>query len=158
VTSGCHSTSSLVMRFVVVALLLVVGVATLVAARGCRSVAPPGGPPETPRERIYIADWGNHRLVRMDDMRGTNWTTLGPAGDGAFRFPVGGSVDPSGRVYVTEQQHRLIRIDDFRGTGWTAFTPHGPGPTRSNKYAGSWVFFDDRGRIYTTYDGRHRVV
>src|SRR5256885_8888290 len=26
--------------------------------------------------RIYVADSGNGRLVRMDDMNGTNWTTL----------------------------------------------------------------------------------
>jgi hypothetical protein len=41
--------------------------------------------------RIYIADWANHRIVRIDDMRGTGWVTCSEGGNGenALRFPVG---------------------------------------------------------------------
>lgn len=28
------------------------------------------------KDRIYIVDHGNHRIVRIDDMNGTNWTTI----------------------------------------------------------------------------------
>ena len=30
--------------------------------------------------RIYVADAMNGRIVRMDDMTGTNWTTFGTTG------------------------------------------------------------------------------
>ena len=32
------------------------------------------------QQRIYIADMGNSRIVRVDDMTGKNWTTFGSAG------------------------------------------------------------------------------
>lgn len=32
--------------------------------------------------RIYVADSGNSRIIRSDDMSGTNWTSFGTAGSG----------------------------------------------------------------------------
>src|SRR6478752_1653559 len=69
--------------------------------------------------QIYVADWANHRLVCMDDMRGGGWATCG---DGrrtqqAFHFPVGICLDAAGRIYVSEQSHeRILRFDDMLGT------------------------------------------
>ena len=48
-------------------------------------------------DRIYVADSGNNRIVRFDDMTGANWTTLGTLGNGANRFR-----DPSG-IFVDQQ-------------------------------------------------------
>jgi streptogramin lyase len=50
-----------------------------------------GGLTIGPDQKIYVADSGNHRIVRMDDMTGTNWTTLGSMGSGTdqFHFPDG---------------------------------------------------------------------
>src|SRR5271165_942505 len=44
-----------------------------------------------PDKRIYIADAGNNRIVRIDDMTGANWTTFGTlgAGVGNFNVPAG---------------------------------------------------------------------
>src|SRR5439155_27103 len=82
-----------------------------VAMRGCKPDPPVNEAVERSGERIYVADWGNHRIVRMDDMRGTNWTALGSEKDAPFRFPVGVHMDAAGRVYVAEQRHdRLIRV------------------------------------------------
>src|SRR5262249_25655726 len=108
---------ALVMRSVIaVSALVIVVIAALVVGRWWRPGPSPDEPPDGPREHIYIADWGNHRLVRMDDMEGTNWITLGSAGEGLFRFPVSVCVDRAGRVYVAEQRDgRLIRIDDIFG-------------------------------------------
>ena len=41
--------------------------------------------------RIYVADWGNGRIVRLDDMGGAGWTTFGVEGwgDGQFIMPHG---------------------------------------------------------------------
>jgi hypothetical protein len=37
--------------------------------------------------RIYVSECSsNHRIVRMDDMSGTNWTVFGTGGMGAREF------------------------------------------------------------------------
>jgi NHL repeat-containing protein len=38
--------------------------------------------------KIYVADGGNSRVVRMDDMTGAGWTTLGSFGSGSNQFIV----------------------------------------------------------------------
>ena len=46
--------------------------------------------------RIYVSQCSsNHRLVRMDDMNGTNWTIFGQGGSGPYEFasPMGIFVD-----------------------------------------------------------------
>lgn len=54
--------------------------------------------------RIYVADWANDRVVRIDDMTGAGWTTLGTKGSEAKQFdgPYGIFVDPGNRIYVTD--------------------------------------------------------
>jgi DNA-binding beta-propeller fold protein YncE len=97
----------------------------------------------------------------MDDIDGSNGTTLGSVGSGvgAFRYPVGVCVDAAGRIYVTEQRHqRVLRMDDMNGTNGTAFVARGDEPKQVNRHMGSWIFVDDAGRIYITYDGNHRIV
>src|SRR5947209_8183672 len=51
--------------------------------------------------RIYVADTYNARIVRIDDMNGTNWTTLSGIGSG---------------------NRRIVRMDDTSGTNWTTLT------------------------------------
>src|SRR5262245_3994173 len=82
---------------------------------GCRGTAESGIKPPSELDvsqepRIYVADWANHRLVRMNDMRGTGWTTLGDerGQEHALRFPVGACLDLAGRIYVSEQYHERI--------------------------------------------------
>ncbi len=36
--------------------------------------------------KIYVADNGNNRIVRIDDLTGAGWTTLGSAGTGKNQF------------------------------------------------------------------------
>ena len=76
-----------------------------------------------------------------------------------LRQPVGIHVDRSGRVAVTEQSaDRIVR----RGCGGLelgcAHNQSRHPETPKNKFAGSWVFVDGRGRIYRTADGEHAVV
>lgn len=42
--------------------------------------------------KIYVADGGNNRLVRMDDMSGAGWIVLGTSGNGTNQFSVINSV------------------------------------------------------------------
>ncbi|MCL5055170.1 MAG: hypothetical protein M1169_04405, partial [Firmicutes bacterium] len=36
--------------------------------------------------RIYIADFGNNRIVRIDNMNGRNWVSFGTHGSGIGEF------------------------------------------------------------------------
>src|SRR5437879_2416848 len=76
--------------------------------------------------RIYVADTYNARIVRIDDMHGTNWTTLTQSpviGMYIFSFgsPIGVAVDAAGRIYVADAyQPKVIRVDDMTGSNWTS--------------------------------------
>src|SRR5262245_27777311 len=147
------TTRSVTLRRRVGALTLLTLLAALVAwINTRRSPSPPAAKPE----RIYIADWANHRVVRMDDMTGAGWTAIG---EGQFSYPVGVCVDAAGGLVVTEQRHhRIVRIDDPCRPQWTRLRPPDAESKRVNKHAGSWVAVDAVGRIYVTADGEHRVV
>jgi hypothetical protein len=87
---------------------------------------------------IYVADSGNGRIVRMNDLTGAGWTTLtqSPVIGGytySFRSPVGVAVDPPHRIYVADASSptaSVIRVDDMTGANWTSVslgvgaTPH----------------------------------
>ena len=65
---------------------------------------------------FYVADTYNNRIVHVDDMQGTNWTTFGVAGSGAGQFeqPWGIAVDAAGRIYVADSgNNRVVRISDL---------------------------------------------
>src|SRR6266851_3853881 len=88
--------------------------------------------------RIYVADTYNRRIVRMDDMNGTNWTTLtqSPVINSyiySLQSPIGIAVDPAGKIYIADAgsyQPSVVRVDDMTGTNWTSIylganaTPH----------------------------------
>ncbi|WP_406194515.1 NHL repeat-containing protein [Kitasatospora sp. NBC_01560] len=85
---------------------------------------------------VYIADTGNHRIVRascVDAPGWSAWGTPGTASPGGFLAPTGVAVDGAGRVLVTDPAaHRLVRFDDMTGLNWTelplpagATTPYG---------------------------------
>jgi streptogramin lyase len=72
--------------------------------------------------KIYIADAGNARIVRIDDLTGKNWMTFGANGDGRGqqKGSVGIFIDSKGRIHLTDPlNNRVIRIDDMSGAGWT---------------------------------------
>jgi streptogramin lyase len=111
---------------------------------------------------IFVADAGNNRIVRIDDMAGSGWSTLGgPApggGTNQFSNPRGVAVDTAGRIYVSDAgNNRIVRIDDMTGAGWT--TLGGPAAGRgTNQFSDlRSIFVDAARRIYTAeYEsGRH---
>src|SRR5262245_25642464 len=92
--------------------------------------------PVASTERIYVADWANHRVVRMDDMTGAGWISIGERG---LFYPVGVCLDRSGRLVIAEQRNdRVILIDPDRPR-WTTFRPPESDSKRINKHMGSWV-------------------
>src|SRR3989304_10327546 len=105
--------------------------------------------------RIYIADRGNNRIVRIEDMKGAGWTAVGSAGSGARQFntPRGVFVDAGGKIYVADTgNNRIVRMDDMSGAGWTAIGTHGDGGV--NQFALPFgVIVDAKGRIYVADSG-----
>src|SRR5438067_4739726 len=75
--------------------------------------------------RIYITDNDNDRIVRMNDMTGAGWVSLGglPGGEvGQFAGPHEIKVDSSNRIWVADTgNHRIVRMNDMTGAGWVAF-------------------------------------
>jgi hypothetical protein len=99
--------------------------------------------------RIYVADPGNHRIVRVDDMTGAGWTTLGDPGTGVSFAAIAIFVDRAGHIYVADSGNaRIVRVNDMTGSGWTTFGSRGSGV---NQFRNPWwVTVDGVGRIYVT--------
>jgi hypothetical protein len=109
--------------------------------------------------RIYITDTDRSaqfavaRLVRIDDMAGTNWTTFGAPGSGTNQLanPWGVSVDATGHIYIADTSNqRIVRIDDMTGTNWTTLGTLGNGV--GHFFAPSGIFVGS-GRIYVLDEG-----
>ena len=108
---------------------------------------------------IYITDYGNNRIVRMDDMSGTGWTAFGAQGGGGnqFHFPARVAVDASGHIYIADMSNsRIVRMDDMSGSGWTAFGSFGSGTNQFINPAG--VAVDPKGHVYIADSGNNRIV
>jgi sugar lactone lactonase YvrE len=109
--------------------------------------------------RIYVADYGNNRIVRLDDISGAGWTAFGRQGSGInqFAYPTGVAVDARGRIYVADMSNsRIVRMDDISGAGWTAFGSFGSGTNQFINPAG--VAMDSNGHIYVADSGNNRIV
>jgi streptogramin lyase len=103
--------------------------------------------------RIYVADTLNQRIVRMDDLQGTNWTEL-PLKDVS---PVDVSIDSGGRLYILDgDAGRIIRVNNMAGKGWTEFGKEGFG--KNQFYYPSAIFLDPQDRIYVADTGNRRIV
>jgi streptogramin lyase len=99
--------------------------------------------------RIYVADSGNNRITRMDDMTGAGWMTLGSEGAGVNQFthPSGIFVDKASRIYVADSgNNRIVRVNDMLGAGWATLGGPGRGTNQFSEIQGICV--DETGRIY----------
>ena len=110
-------------------------------------------------EPLYITDTYNNRVVKMDNMNGDNWTTLGTPGSGAkqFNLPWGIYLDAKHRIYVTDSGNcRITRMDDMSGKNWTSLGTCGSGTLQFNNAGG--IFVAPSGTIYIADTGNDRVV
>src|SRR5947209_351486 len=78
--------------------------------------------------RIYVADTYNGRIVRIDDINGTNWITLtqSPVINSyiyPLQSPLGVAVDAAGKIYILDAEYyqpAVVRVDDMTGANWTS--------------------------------------
>ncbi len=116
--------------------------------------------------RIYVADSGNNRIVRFDDMTGANWTVLcdnppssctAGTGTNQFDFPSGIHVAPGGQILVADTyNHRIVGMDDMSGTNWTALGAWGSGANEFMYPTG--IAADASDNIYVADKDGGRVV
>ena len=110
---------------------------------------------------VYITDYSFSRLVKADDLWGTNQQVLGSTGTGAEQFygPHGVTVDAAGRIYVVDTYNcRIVRVNDITGAGWTSFGPCGSGANQFSTGGLADITTDSSGRIYVADPGNGRIV
>ncbi|MDY6970298.1 MAG: hypothetical protein SVR08_16820, partial [Spirochaetota bacterium] len=94
---------------------------------------------------IIIPDYGNNRLVKINDITGSGWEEYeGPTGWDANFQPFDVDLDSEGKIYIannnsTATYSRIIKIDDISGSNLTQFEDKGAGISavgvdRSNNY------------------------
>jgi hypothetical protein len=103
---------------------------------------------------IYVADFGNDRVVSMDDMCGDNWASLTEL-PGAGNNTLGDAQDifvaSTGEIYIADTfSNRIIRMDDMSGKNWTSLGGTAPGTGINEFTSPRSVFVDSMGRIYVT--------
>lgn len=107
---------------------------------------------------FYFTD-GNARILRSDDLSGTNAVAYGTQGSdvGQFYGPSGIALDSAGRIYVADTYNdRIVRIDDMNGTNWTSFGTYGSG---TGQFAvPQSVTIDPAGHIWVLDNGNGRLV
>lgn len=113
---------------------------------------------------IYVTDTGNNRIIRMDDMIGTNWNPFGSSGAGNSQFsnPAGIFVTSSvgnitSGVYIADTgNNRIVRMNDLNGANWSSFGSSGNGVGQFSSPTG--IFIDSLGKVYVSDTGNNRIV
>jgi len=81
---------------------------------------------------IYMADGKNDRVIRVNGISGSGWTSFGTYGSGVgmgqFDKLLGLWVDESSgnKIYLADGT-RIKRMDDMSGAGWTVYGDSGSG-------------------------------
>ena len=84
---------------------------------------------------IYVSDYDNARIVRIDNMTGAGWTTFGTIGSGINQIASSYfiAVSKKGHIYFSDAgNYRIVRINDMTGAGWTTFGSGGSGSKQFN--------------------------
>ena len=167
------------------------GVITTVAGNGEQDFSGDGGPAtqaglSSPFElfvdgagSLFIADYGNHRIRRVDATTGVITTVAGngepgflgdggPATQARLSYPLGLFVDGAGDLYIADTGNRRIRrvdattgvITTVAGHGEFDFSGDGGGATQARLSYPEGVFVDGAGDLYIadTLNARIRRV
>ncbi|HUJ79247.1 MAG TPA: NHL repeat-containing protein [Nitrospiria bacterium] len=110
--------------------------------------------------KIYIADFGNNRIIRMDNMNGDNWITYDAAnsGQGQFSGPWGIAVDSGFRIYVADSVNkRIVEFDDMNGSNFKSLYAD-PITTTDQFSFPEGIAVDSSGHIYVADAKLNRIV
>jgi sugar lactone lactonase YvrE len=126
----------------------------------------PGGLALDSAGNLFIADFGNNRIRRVDAASGIITTVAGNgsaafAGDGgpatsaSLNGPIGVAVDSSGNVFIADTGNGRIRrvdagtgnITTIAGTGATVFNGDGIAATTANLYLPAYLAFNSSGNL-----------
>jgi len=156
------------------------------AGSGLGQLAFPRGVAVDEAANLYIADSGNHRIVRFDAQgQPSAWGSLCvletgagcidpdgagplPLGAGQFNEPWGVAVDPQGRVYVADTWNHRIQVLDAEGNflgAWGEGRLIDVGADAALREARPFGFYgprgvavDPQGNVYVTDTGNERVL
>ena len=162
------------------------GVIDTVAGNGTFSFSGDGGPATSaqlyaasgvaidPSGNVYIGDWANHRVRRVDPS-GTITTVAGngqdafsgdggPATAAAIRYPSKVALDGAGNLYIASHLDFRIRkvdangvISTVAGNGTLGYSGDGgPGPSASIGWIGG-LAVDGAGVVFVSDVGGHRI-
>src|SRR3984893_10596563 len=125
---------------------------------------------------LYIADWQNNRIRKVDAGTGVITTvagngTAGFSGDGAaatsamLKGPTGVVVDNAGNLYIADQANNRVRkvyagtgvITTIAGTGTAAFSGDGGAATSAAMYSPTDLTFDSAGNLYIADNANNRI-
>lgn len=120
--------------------------------------------------RLYISDWGNHRIRRVDFSQGDNGiieTIAGNgiaayAGDGgdatsaSLKYPLDIEFGPDGALYIADQGNSCIRAVDLStgiirtvaGNGTAGYSGDGGPATDAQLHRPAGIAFDTNGDLY----------
>lgn len=105
--------------------------------------------------RLYVADMGNRRVVRIDDMSGRGWTEIADTTGEVFETPLRLALHPqNGDLFVADYNlNQIVRITDmdratmrFYRDGWRTMDMPAD------------VAFDRLGRMYVPNDESCRLI
>jgi streptogramin lyase len=83
--------------------------------------------------RIYIADYNNRRIVRINDMTGAGWTTMGMDPFNAAQKPIAIAVERStGRIFYTTSDNKIVVVNDITNPLRTTLTYDAADPRAFN--------------------------
>lgn len=133
--------------------------------------------------RLWVTDYGNHRVLRFDDAanKATGAAADGVLGQSTFttltaattstgmRFPVGIAADSSGRVWVADQgNHRVLRFDNAASKangapadgvlGQASFTTNSVATSATGMNNPVNVGVDAAGRVWVADFSNNRVL
>ena len=125
---------------------------------------------------VYIVDYANHRIRKIDVATGTISTiagtgAIGSSGDGGpatvarFYYPTGINADAAGNLYIADQYNNSIRkidaatgiISTIAGTGAPGFSGDGGLATAAQLHYPHDVNIDTAGNVYIADNMNNRI-
>ena len=123
---------------------------------------------------LYIADWANHRIRKVDVSSGNISTvagtgTAGFSGDGGAATsaqldnPYGVAVDGASNLYIADNNNRIRKVNSsgnistVAGTGTAGFNGDGGAATSAQLDNPYVVALDGAGNLYIADGGNHRI-